>query len=83
MNRSPQRTNERRREKEAFERLVHEKKHIVMPTDVFESAALAPRPGTYIDKLVADTVGGWLYVLGWRRAGQGRTGRGHALLGFG
>lgn len=36
---------------------MHEKKHIVMPTDPLEAAALAPQPGgTYIDKLVADTV---------------------------
>lgn len=46
-----------RREKEAFERLVQEKKHMVVPTNVFEAAAVAPQPGAYLDKLVADTVG--------------------------
>lgn len=45
---------------------MHEKKHMVMPTNVFESAALAPQPGKYLDKLVADTVRaprlGFIYV---------------------
>eukprot|EP00624_Nannochloropsis_granulata_P000398 evm.model.NODE_115_length_3460_cov_26.111561.2 len=41
------------REKEAFERLVQEKKHMVMPTTLYETPL--PTPGSYIDKLVADT----------------------------
>lgn len=41
------------REKEAFERLVQEKKHMVMPTSLYETPL--PTPGSYIDKLVADT----------------------------
>jgi hypothetical protein len=41
-----------RREQGAFERLVDEKKHMVMPAEVFE----APQPGSYINQLVQDTV---------------------------
>lgn len=41
------------KEKEAFERLVQEKRHMVMPANVYES--ILPTPGSYIDTLVADT----------------------------
>jgi len=41
------------REKESFERLLVEKKHMVMPASLY--AESLPNPGSYIDKLVADT----------------------------
>lgn len=42
-----------RREKEAFEKLIHEKKHMVMPAEVFERTSADDK----FAALVADSVG--------------------------